>query len=49
MDLIGIPHQIIIGNKSKSDNEIEYRNRRTGNSEFINIDKIEKKKKKFPS
>ena len=26
MDLIGIPHQIIIGNKSKSDNEIEYKN-----------------------
>ncbi len=41
MDLIGIPHQIIIGNKSKSDNEIEYKNRRTGNSEFININKID--------
>jgi prolyl-tRNA synthetase len=49
MDLIGIPHQIIIGNKSKSDNEIEYKNRRTGNSEFINIDKIDEFIKRFPS
>ena len=49
MDLIGIPHQIIIGNKSKSDNEIEYKNRRTGNSEFINIDKIDELIKRFPS
>ena len=49
MDLIGIPHQFIIGNKSKSDNEIEYKNRRTGNSEFINIDKIDEFIKRFPS
>ncbi len=49
MDLIGIPHQIIIGNKSKSDNEIEYKNRRTGNSEFININKIDEFIKRFPS
>ena len=40
MDLIGLPHQIIIGSKAVSEGIVEYKNRKSGETEFINLDKL---------
>ena len=40
MDLIGLPHQIIIGNKAVSDSQIEYKNRKSGDTKLIRLDEI---------
>ena len=40
MDLIGLPHQIIIGSKAVSDGLVEHKNRKSGETEFINLDKL---------
>ena len=40
MDLIGLPCQVIIGNKSKSDSILEVKNRKTGDISEVNIDNI---------
>ena len=40
MDLIGLPFQIVIGNKAISDNVIEIKNRKTGEVSEVNIDNI---------
>ena len=42
MDLIGLPHQIIIGSKAVSDNLVEYKNRKSGETEFINLNRLGK-------
>ncbi len=42
MDLIGLPHQIIIGSKAVSDGLVEYKNRKSGETEFINLNKLGK-------
>ena len=41
MDLLGIPLQIVAGEKNLSNSNIEIKERLTGKSELINIDKIE--------
>ena len=40
MDLIGLPYQVIIGNKSKSDSIIEVKNRKTGDISEVNIENV---------
>ena len=40
MDLIGLPYQVIIGNKSKSDYILEVKNRKTGDISEVNIKNI---------
>ena len=40
MDLIGLPYQVIIGNKSKSDSILEVKNRKTGDISEVNIKNI---------
>ena len=40
MDLIGLPYQVIIGNKSKSDSILEVKNRKTGDISEVNIENI---------
>ena len=35
MDLIGLPHQVIVGPKSLADNKVELKNRRTGERELV--------------
>ena len=40
MDLIGLPFQIVIGNKAITDNVIEIKNRKTGEVSEVNIDNI---------
>ena len=42
MDLIGIPLQIIAGEKNISMSNIEIKDRITGNHDIISLDKIEK-------
>ena len=40
MDLIGLPFQVIVGNKAISDNLVEVKNRKTGETSEIKIDHI---------
>ena len=35
MELIGVPHSIVIGDRNLDNNEIEYKNRRTGEKEML--------------
>ena len=35
MDLIGLPHQLIVGPKGLADNKVELKNRRTGGRELV--------------
>ena len=42
MDLIGLPHQIIVGSKAVSENQVEYKNRKTGDTKFVTLDKLGK-------
>ncbi len=39
MELIGIPHVIIVGDKSLAEDSIEYKSRKTGSRELIKLDK----------
>ena len=41
MDLLGIPLQIVAGEKNLSNSYIEIKERVTGESELISVDKIE--------
>ena len=38
MELIGIPHQIVIGERNLDNNQIEYKNRHTGEKQLLDID-----------
>ncbi|MFZ7217596.1 proline--tRNA ligase [Avibacterium avium] len=40
MELIGVPHMIVIGEKNLQNGEIEYKNRRTGEKQMINKDQL---------
>ncbi|MDC0032025.1 proline--tRNA ligase [Pelagibacteraceae bacterium] len=40
MDLIGLPFQVIVGNKSKNDSILEVKNRKTGYISEVNIENI---------
>ena len=43
MDMIGIPYQIIIGDKNLKTGEVELKNRKTNEIEKIKIDNIQSK------
>ncbi|CAM5207289.1 proline--tRNA ligase [Alishewanella longhuensis] len=38
MELIGIPHSIVIGERNLDNREVEYKNRRTGEKQLLNLD-----------
>ncbi|MFS1563782.1 MAG: proline--tRNA ligase [Candidatus Arsenophonus phytopathogenicus] len=40
MELIGIPHTIVIGDRNLDDNKVEYKQRRDNEKEFINLAEI---------
>ena len=40
MELIGVPHMLVIGEKNLANGEIEYKNRRTGEKQMINKAKL---------
>ena len=40
MELIGVPHMVVIGEKNLANGEIEYKNRRTGEKQMINKEKL---------
>ncbi|OOH89099.1 proline--tRNA ligase [Pasteurellaceae bacterium 15-036681] len=40
MELIGVPHMVVIGEKNLDNGEIEYKNRRTGEKQMIAKDQI---------
>ena len=35
MELIGVPHMLVIGEKNLANGEIEYKNRRSGTKEMV--------------
>ena len=41
MELIGIPHTIVIGDRNLDNNEVEYKYRRDGEKLMISLDEIE--------
>lgn len=41
MELIGIPHLIIIGESNLDNGKVEYKNRKTNQKEYVDIDEIE--------
>ena len=38
MELIGIPHSIVIGERNLDNQQIEYKNRRTGEKQLLDLD-----------
>ena len=38
MELVGIPHTIVIGERNLDNHQIEYKNRRTGEKQLLDID-----------
>jgi prolyl-tRNA synthetase len=40
MELIGIPHQIIIGERNIDNAQVEYKHRRSGDKQLLAIDAV---------
>jgi prolyl-tRNA synthetase len=40
MELVGIPHTIVIGERNLDENKVEYKNRRNGEKKLIEIDQL---------
>ncbi|GGW73273.1 proline--tRNA ligase [Alishewanella tabrizica] len=40
MELIGIPHSIVIGERNLDNREVEYKNRRTGEKQLLTLDSV---------
>lgn len=40
MELIGIPHTIVIGERNLDENKVEYKNRRSGEKQLVEIDNV---------
>ncbi|MGQ8365142.1 proline--tRNA ligase [Glaciecola sp. 1036] len=40
MELIGIPHSIVIGERNLDNQQVEYKNRNTGEKQLLNIDEV---------
>ena len=40
MELVGVPHAIVIGERNLDNNEVEYKNRRTGEKSMLSIDSL---------
>ena len=40
MELIGVPHMVVIGEQNLENGEIEYKNRRNGEKEMISKDQL---------
>ena len=38
MELIGIPHSIVIGERNLDNQQVEYKNRRSGEKQLLSID-----------
>jgi prolyl-tRNA synthetase len=41
MELIGIPHTIVIGERNLDENKVEYKNRRSGEKQLLDIEHVE--------
>jgi prolyl-tRNA synthetase len=40
MELVGIPHSIVIGERNLDNAQVEYKNRRTGEKQLLDIDQL---------
>jgi prolyl-tRNA synthetase len=40
MELVGIPHHIVIGERNLDNRQVEYKNRRSGATELLAIDDV---------
>lgn len=43
MELVGMPHAIVIGERNLDENKVEYKNRRSGEKELVDIDSLVEK------
>jgi prolyl-tRNA synthetase len=40
MELVGVPHHIIIGERNLDERNVEYKNRRTGEKSVLSLDAV---------
>lgn len=40
MELIGVPHSIVVGERNLDNQQVEYKNRRTGDTTLLNLDQV---------
>jgi prolyl-tRNA synthetase len=40
MELVGIPHTIVIGERNLDDNKVEVKNRRSGEKKLIEVEQL---------
>jgi len=40
MELLGVPHHIVIGERNLDERKVEYKNRRTGEKSLLNLDEV---------
>lgn len=40
MELVGVPHSIVIGERNLDENKVEYKNRRTGEKQLLDIEQV---------
>ncbi len=40
MELIGLPHSIVVGERNLDNQQVEYKNRRTGETTLLNLDQV---------
>ncbi len=40
MELIGVPHSIVVGERNLDNQQVEYKNRRTGETTLLNLDQV---------
>ena len=40
MELIGVPHTIVVGERNLDENKVEYKNRSNGEKQLIEIDQL---------
>ncbi|RIY33236.1 proline--tRNA ligase [Psittacicella hinzii] len=47
IDLLGVPYQFIVGEKNLANNQVEFKNRRTGEKELLSIEEAKAKAKEL--
>jgi prolyl-tRNA synthetase len=40
MELLGMPHSIVVGERNLDDNQVEYKNRRSGEKQLLTLDEV---------
>ena len=40
MELIGVPHHIVVGERNLDDRKVEYKHRRSGDKQLLSLDDV---------